>query len=393
MALRASIETVRLGKARLRHRQAFQHAGKRLAGDGIDRHRTRGGAVSQEIVKQGGATIGWWGLLAKRGFNRPLGLTIYHRQGQCRCNRSDAWSNTGNRRGAGGMSVEMSRKAGVGMGKLALGAAIMLALAGCMGRGAGDITGSIGSSASQMSDADWRRQSAALQRAYEQNPTDRSAILNHARALRATGQTAQAVAVLQAGVLRHTNDMEMMGAFGRALMDAGDLKRADEVFSRAHTPERPDWRILSAQGAVADQLGDHARAQALYQTALRIAPGEPTILSNLGLSYALSKRLPEAERVLTEAARHPRADARVRQNLMLVYGLQGRFGEAEKLAKADLGPEEGARQVAQLRRMVSQQNSWDMLRRDGGRNAGRAPATSRPAQGRSAPAPAPAEDG
>jgi Flp pilus assembly protein TadD len=108
-------------------------------------------------------------------------------------------------------------------------------------------------------------------------------------------------------------------------------------------------------------------------------------MSNLGLSHALSKRLPEAERVLKTASEHPRADSRVRQNLVLVLGLQGRFAEAEALARKDLPPAEADKALAQLRQMVSQPNSWNMLRqgeqrsgaRDGVRN-GAAPA-ARPA--------------
>jgi Flp pilus assembly protein TadD len=159
----------------------------------------------------------------------------------------------------------------------------------------------------------------------------------------------------------------MLGAYGRSLADNGRLKEADEVLSRAHSPEQPDWRILSAQGTVADQLGEHDRAQQIYQAALKIAPGEPTVMSNLGLSLALSKRLPEAERVLREAVSTGRGDARIRQNLVLVLGLQGRFAEAETLARQDLGPAEAAATVAYLKRSVSQQNSWDMLKAGSGR--------------------------
>jgi Flp pilus assembly protein TadD len=183
--------------------------------------------------------------------------------------------------------------------------------------------------------------------------------------LRALDQNAQALAVLQSAVLVHTNDLEMLGAYGRSLADNGRLKEADEVLSRAHSPERPDWRILSAQGTVADQLGEPERAQQLYQAALKLAPGEPTVMSNLGLSLALSKHLPEAERVLREAATSNRSDARVRQNLVLVLGLQGRFGEAETLARQDQSPTEAAATIAYLKRSVSQTNSWDVLRAGG----------------------------
>jgi Flp pilus assembly protein TadD len=249
---------------------------------------------------------------------------------------------------------------------------LALALSGCAGRGLPDITGSLAGSTTPVTEAQWRSELQTWQQRYDANQGDRTAAFRYARALRALGQNSQAVAVLQNIILRHPKDMELLGAFGRALMDAGQLKQAEEVLARAHLPERPDWRILSAQGAVADQLGDHQRAQGFYEAALRINPGEPTILSNLGLSYALSKRLPEAERALGEAARHPQADKRVRQNLVLVLGLQGRFAEAERVAATDLPPADVAKAMAQLRQMVSQPNSWDMLRQ-GGKPAGPRP--------------------
>ena len=246
---------------------------------------------------------------------------------------------------------------------LAIGLA-SLALAGCQGRGGlGDVTGSIGRSAAQpRTAADWHAESERWSKRYEANPKDRDAAFNYARALRALDQNAQTLAILQSAVLTHSNDRELLGAYGRSLADNGRLKEADEVLSRAHSPERPDWRILSAQGTVADQLGEHARAQQIYQAALKIAPGEATVLSNLGLSLALSKQLPEAERVLREASASGKSDSRVRQNLVLVLGLQGRFAEAEALARQDQSPAEAAATIAYLKRSVSQPNSWDMLK-------------------------------
>lgn len=260
-----------------------------------------------------------------------------------------------------------------------------LAVAGCQGKGAlGDITGSIGNNQTQPRNAsDWHAESERWGKRYEANRKDRDAAFYYARALRALDQNAQALAVLQGAVLTHTNDREMLGAYGRSLADNGRLKEADEVLSRAHSPERPDWRILSAQGTVADQLGDHQRAQQIYHTALKIAPGEPTVLSNLGLSLALSKQLPEAERVLREAVSAGRSDPRVRQNLVLVLGLQGRFAEAETLARQDQSPAEAAATIAYLKRSMSQPNSWEMLKTGGAKTKPKAS----PAQAAAATAP------
>ncbi len=275
----------------------------------------------------------------------------------------------------------------VGKARFATTAAMLaLVLGGCMGRGAGDVTGSIGQPGQAMTEAQWRAEADTWRPRFDANQADRTAALRYARALRALGQHAQGVAVLQQAILRNPQDQEMLGAYGRLLMDNGQLKQAQEVLARAHAPERPDWRILSAQGAVADQLGDHAGAQNYYEAALRIAPGEPTVLSNLGLSYALSRRLPDAERVLREASQHPRADARVRQNLVLVLGLQGRFAEAETLARKDLSQAEAEAVLSQLRQMVSQPNSWTMLRQ--GEQGGRTrPGQRAPSAGRGTIAP------
>ena len=229
-------------------------------------------------------------------------------------------------------------------GHLAAASLLCLSLGACQMRGGpGDVTGSIGGSATTpRSEAQWRSEEADWAKRYEANPKDRNAAFFYARALRALDKNPQALAILQNAVLIHTEDRELLGAFGRSLADNGRLKQADEVLSRAHLPEKPDWRILSAQGTVADQLGEHDRAQQIYATALKLAPNEPTIMSNLGLSLALSKHL--------------------RQNLVLVLGLQGRFQEAEQLARQDMSPAEASATIAYLRRSVSQPNSWEMLR-------------------------------
>lgn len=258
---------------------------------------------------------------------------------------------------------------------------VALAGGGCQSRGGlGDITGSIGRSAvtQPRNNAEWNAESERWGKRYDANPRERDAAFYYARALRALDQNAQALAILQKAVLVHTNDLELLGAYGRSLAENGRLKEAEDVLSRAHSPERPDWRVLSAQGTVADQLGDNARAQQLYQAALKLAPGEPTVMSNLGLSLALSRQLPEAERVLKEAVASGRGDARIRQNLVLVLGLQGRFAEAEALARQDQSPAEAAATVAYLKRSVSQQNSWDMLKAGG--KAGAKTGDARPAR-------------
>jgi Flp pilus assembly protein TadD len=245
-------------------------------------------------------------------------------------------------------------------------AALLLTLAlplmagGCMTGGIGDFTASIGSPSTVLPSTEdgRRRYTEQWAQRFQANPGDKVSALNYARGLRALTEYAQAVAVLQQAAIKHPTDLDVLGAYGKALADDGRLREAADVLSRAHTPDHPNWTILSAQGVVADQTGDHAAAQGYYDAALKMVPGEPSVLSNLGLSYALDKHLDQAEQTMRQAAASPRADARVRQNLALVLALEGKFTEAENLEKTDLSAADAAANVAQIRQMIAQSNTW-----------------------------------
>jgi Flp pilus assembly protein TadD len=222
-----------------------------------------------------------------------------------------------------------------------------------------DITGSITSKAetAPSADADPRRAVEAYGERYRANPKDPEAALAYGQALRAGGQRAQAVAVLEQATIAHPGNRALLAGYGRALADNGNFQQAFDVLSRAHSPDNPDWRILSVQGTALDQLGRHEDARRYYASALKIVPDEPSVLSNLGLSYMLTRELPKAEETLRRAYAGGRADARVRQNLGLVVGLQGRFSEAETIVKADLPADEAAANVAYLKEMLSRKDS------------------------------------
>src|SRR4051794_3706074 len=233
--------------------------------------------------------------------------------------------------------------------------AIMAAgLGGCQTMA--DVKGALTSKAEPAPDTDPRRAAEVEGERYRANPKDADAALRYGQALRATGQRAQAVAVLEQATIAHPGNKPLLAAYGRALADNGNFKQAFEVLGRAHTPDNPDWRILSVQGTALDQLGRHEEARRYYSSALKIVPDEPSVLSNLGMSYVLSKDLPKAEENLRRAYGHAGADTRVRQNLGLVVGLQGRFAEAETIVKADLPPEEAAANAAYLKQMLNRKD-------------------------------------
>ena len=175
----------------------------------------------------------------------------------------------------------------------ALLAVVAAATAGCQTTQTTDTTGALPIAAADQPSADAHRDADVYGQQYRADPSNVETAIHYAQALRATGQRAQAVAVLEQASIESPHDKAVLGAYGRALADAGNYQQAFDVLDRAHTPDQPDWHILSAQGAVLDQMGRHAEAQRYYLTALKIVPDEPSVLSNLGLSYALSKNLRE----------------------------------------------------------------------------------------------------
>src|SRR5881227_549530 len=232
-------------------------------------------------------------------------------------------------------------------------ALLVLVLGGCQTMSLEDVTGALGGKSEVASKPDAKPDMDALRERYRAKPSDPNIALEYGKALRDTGQRAQAVAVMEQAVLGHPSNKALLAGYGRALADSGNFQQAFDVLSRAHTPEDPDWHILSAQGAALDQLGRNEEAQQYYATALKIVPDEPSVLSNLGLSYMLQNNLPRAEETMRRAhARNP-ADLRVRANLALVLGLEGKQAEAETIVKADLPPDQAAAKVATLRQLLS----------------------------------------
>jgi Flp pilus assembly protein TadD len=196
---------------------------------------------------------------------------------------------------------------------------------------------------------------------YARNPKDRDAGLNYATLLRMTGKNDQALAVMQQVAILHPSDRAVLAAYGKALASAGQLEQALATITRAQTPDRPDWRLKSAEGAILDQMGRTDEARVAYRDALDIKPNEPSILSNLGMSYLLARDLKTAETYLRSAITQPGADSRIRQNLALVVGLQGRFQEAENIARQELTAAQAEANVAYLKGMLAQENSWQKL--------------------------------
>jgi Flp pilus assembly protein TadD len=262
------------------------------------------------------------------------------------------------------------RSGRAGLAGLAL--AAMLALAGCS---SGPVVGSHGgvtvTGSTLRTDSEIRDAVTAWGERYDKNSKDRTTVINYAAALRLNGQADQAVAVLSKGKLNFPNDDELSAAYGKALADNGDFEQALTVIQSVQQPDRPDWKLYSAEGAILDQMGRTAVARDRYAKALAIVPGEPSVLNNLALSHLLAGEMDPAEKILREAAASPRANSRIRQNLALVLGLKGRFDEAEAVAKTEIDPVQAAANVAYLRSMLAQANTWKQIKdQDGAQKTG-----------------------
>jgi len=244
-----------------------------------------------------------------------------------------------------------------------IGLALMLGITGC----AKDRmkTGSVRASqkpVAEMTMSELKSATAYWQKRYTKDSKDKHTGLNFATALRMTGRNEQALAVMREMAIIHAKDQQVLAAYGKALAGAGQLKKALQVINRAQRPDNPDWKLHSAAGAILDQIGQPKKARIEYRKALDLKPGEPSVLSNLGMSYLLKGDLAGAETYLRQAISRPGADSRVRQNLALVIGLQGRFKEAEQVAAGELNPKEAQENIAFLRQMLAEQNSWKELK-------------------------------
>ena len=241
---------------------------------------------------------------------------------------------------------------------------LMLALAGCASTKKIDTT-TTGAIAQPKSEADFQQAVSYWAQKYDANPKDRDTDLAYAAALRRTGRSDQAVAVLQKAAIYFPNDREVLAEYGKALAAAGSYDQALDAIRRAETPDNPNWQMISAEAAILDQMDNHGEARRLYAQALKYAPDEPSVLSNYGMSYVLTGELPQAEKLMRQALAEPNADSRVRQNLALVVGLQGRFAAAEKIASAEMSPDQATANVAYLRQMLTQRNTWQALKTTG----------------------------
>lgn len=215
---------------------------------------------------------------------------------------------------------------------------------------------------------------AAFAAAHKANPVDAATALAYARALRAGGAKAEALAVLdKAAAAAKPADRRLQLERGLLALDLGETAKAEKLLRQAHDPKAPDWRVHSALGAALASRGMQQEAQAQFAKALALAPDHPTVLNNLALSYALDGKVAEAEKLLRKAQPGAaQAPPQMQQNLALVLGLRGKYDEARVLGEAALPPAKAGDNVDYLKRLASAKSAAN--RADGSEPAAKAPA-------------------
>ena len=195
-------------------------------------------------------------------------------------------------------------------------------------------------------------------------------VLRLARAARANGQLATAIALYREAATAPGADDSVLVELANALIDAGAPEDALDVLGQVpersasheasllaeahanvllHKPDAAlqeaeqaqklapdDSRAELARGVALDMLERHQDAQAAYHRVLEKSPRSVAARNDLALSLALSGQFNEALEIIGPMARSLTATPRLRQNLALIYGLMGDKHDAEAISRVDL---------------------------------------------------------
>jgi len=200
-------------------------------------------------------------------------------------------------------------------------------------------------------------------RYWEKHPNDTKAAISYAAHLQALNQHDQALGVLRKTAISNPLDSEVLAAYGKQLARMGQLAEANKVLFKATTSGTPTWQLHSLYGTVLDRLGKQKEARAQYHAALRLSPNNADVMNNLAMSHAIHGDARKAEEMLMKAiaASGGTDDTQLQQNLALVLGLQGEFERARKVLAKVLSPPQVEANMATIKKMISQRNTWQQI--------------------------------
>ncbi len=208
------------------------------------------------------------------------------------------------------------------------------------------------------------KETAIAGKAWQADPGNVQLGVAYSRQLQALKQSQEALKVLETVMEHNPDNTEFAIYYGKQLVANGRGVEAEGILRKVVDGGKADWKTRSALGSALAQQGKYAEARQYYQTALVMKPGEISIYNNIGMSYMLEGKLDLAEKTLRQALALPGGteEPQVRQNLALALGLQGRFDAAREMASRDLPPATVEANMAYLKRMLAQKNTWQQLK-------------------------------
>lgn len=217
---------------------------------------------------------------------------------------------------------------------------LVLALAACQDPTTNAVNRSVDTSLLQAAtqaeqSGGWLAAVATYRSLYERRPDDAAAAAGLVRALRNSGQLAEALRIANEAAPKFPQDARVQGELGKALLASRDVPGALKTLQAASGLENADWTIHSAIGVAHDLAGQHDSAQQAYARALAMSPDNPTVQNNLALSLALSGNIDGAIAKL-EPQGFARTTPQMRQSLALLYALKGDLARTESLVRKDL---------------------------------------------------------
>ena len=144
--------------------------------------------------------------------------------------------------------------------------------------------------------------------------------IQQARALRLSGNYAEAVKHLSQLMMVASDDPGVVSEYGKTLAAMGRAQDAVNFLTRAGQLQPTDWTVFSALGVAYDQIGSQKDARGAYEHALSLKPGEASVLSNYALSRMLANDPIMARNLAgrAEIANATAPDAKIAANIALI---------------------------------------------------------------------------
>ena len=190
------------------------------------------------------------------------------------------------------------------------------------------LDGMLDAAAASLARGDAAAAIASLQAAIDQRPDLTIAYDRLAFALRTTGRTRDALALLDRAAREGHADRALMRSLAGALRDTGDTTRALAVLEPLAREDGSDLQTLDALGQAYARAGRPRDAETAFKLVLEASPNASVTWNNLGSLYLSENRTPDALAALeTAVAINPDLPG-AHNGLGVVYARRGELDRA-----------------------------------------------------------------